>query len=107
MSGGDRSIDPTIFLARVAGHNCKQFQSALFPALDVSGPGDKPDGHIAKEDFATADIRDRAHVGTMAEVDTWGPSVEEFLRRYLEGKVHLGGLCRGTSHTTRADLDRD
>jgi len=103
----DRSIDPTIFLARVAGHNCKQFQSALFPALDVIGPGDKPDGHIAQDDCATADIRDRAHVGTMAEVDTWGPSVEEFLGRYLKGKVHLGGLCRGTSHTTRADLDRD
>ena len=33
----DRSIDPTIHLARVAGHNCKQFQSALFPALDVAG----------------------------------------------------------------------
>jgi hypothetical protein len=101
----DRSIDPTIHLARVAGHNCKQFQSALFPALDVAGDKGKPDGKITGADFATPDIRDQAHTGTMKEVDLWGPSVEEFLARYLKRKVTFGDLCQGTSHTRPADTD--
>jgi dienelactone hydrolase len=94
----DRSIDPTIHLARIAGHNCKQFQAALYPAIDVSGDGDKPDGKITGADYASPDIRDRAHTGTMSQPEVWGPAVEEFLARYLKGTVRFGEMCKGTSH---------
>ena len=98
----DHSIDATIELAKVAGQNCRQYQSALFPAVDA----DK-DGKITKADYAAdwdhdgrdVDPRDRAHGTFMsAKIDTWGPSAIEFVNRYFANPAQpFDTLCKGTS----------
>jgi pimeloyl-ACP methyl ester carboxylesterase len=89
----DHSIDATIELAKVAGQSCRQYQSALFPAVDT----DK-DGKSTQADYVL-DQRDRAHGTFMgAKIDQWGPSAIEFANRYFALPVQtFDTLCQGTS----------
>jgi len=94
----DASIEPTLRLAYEAGTHCRQFQSALFPAVDVTG-----DDEITKADYdGTKDendkhARDDAHGKSTRMVRRWGPSVDEFLRRNFEHPAKFDELCVGTS----------
>jgi len=90
----DRSIDPTIELARAAGQACRVYQSAIFPALDTNG-----DGKVNAADYATTDLRDKAHGGFMSAVADWGPAAHEFMTRFFEKPAQpFDKACRGTSH---------
>jgi carboxymethylenebutenolidase len=90
----DHSIDPTIELARAAGEACRQFQSALFPAVDSNG-----DGRIDGADYAPVAMRDRAHGSFAQHVDEWGAAAHEFMMRYFKHPAaRFDSLCRGTSH---------
>jgi pimeloyl-ACP methyl ester carboxylesterase len=97
----DHSIRPTIELAQVAGLNCKQYQSAIFPPSEVTG-----DGLITLADYEgdwdgdgkTFDPRDAAHGAfTGSRITEWGPSALEFYTRYLALPAKLDKLCLGTS----------
>lgn len=92
----DRSIDPTLDLAHAAGEACRQFQSAIFRAIDVTG-----DGKVDAADYATVELRDKAHGQFSAQVSEWGPAAHEFMMRYLnKPAVKFDKHCRGTSHST-------
>jgi dienelactone hydrolase len=104
----DRSIEPTLHLAKVSGKNCHQFQAALFPALDTNA-----DGKITIKDYKgdtdgdgkDYDPRDVAHVGfTQGQIGAWSPSAHEFMTRYFaHPAAPADGLCIGTS--TQGQLD--
>jgi dienelactone hydrolase len=90
----DHSIDPTLELPRLAGDACRQYQSALFPAVDSNG-----DGRIDGADYSPAAMRDRAHGSFAHHVDEWGPAAHEFMTRYFQHPAaRFDSLCRGTSH---------
>jgi dienelactone hydrolase len=89
----DHSIAPTIELARVAGRACREFQSLVYPAIDVNG-----DGKIDRADYDPVESRDKAHVASMRATDAWGPAVDEFISRYLAHPARpFDHLCHGTS----------
>lgn len=97
----DASIDATIYLSRIAGHNCRQFQSALFPALNTreTDPKDIITLGVTKADYAPVTVRQAAHGITMAHPEVWSSSVVEFLDRQLASTyVPNNDLCVGTSH---------
>lgn len=97
----DASIGPTIQLAKAAGQNCQQYQSALFPAVDTDG-NDKID---AKDYSGVRDppvtgnhARDIAHGLSTKMLDRWGPSMHEFMTRYFKHPAKkFDQLCKGTS----------
>jgi dienelactone hydrolase len=92
----DRSIDPTLDLAHAAGEACRQFQSAIFQAIDATG-----DGKVNAADYATVELRDKAHGQFSAQVSVWGPAAHEFMQRYLDKPAaKFDKHCRGTSHST-------
>jgi len=91
----DRSIDPTLELAHAAGEACRQFQSAIFAAIDVTG-----EGKVDAADYATDTLRDKAHGQFSAQVSVWGPSAHEFMTRNLAQTAKFDKHCRGTSHAT-------
>ncbi|HEV8549992.1 MAG TPA: hypothetical protein VGQ57_13205, partial [Polyangiaceae bacterium] len=92
----DHSIDPTIRLAEVAGDHCRQYQSLLFPAYDVTN-----DAQITTADYQPESVRDDAHKVTMRSIDPWAAAVRDFLARTLAAPAKFDNLCRATSH----DLD--
>ncbi len=96
----DASIDATIYLSRIAGHNCRQFQSALFPALNTRDKDARSiTAGVTKADYDTVAARQTAHGITMSHPEVWGSAVLEFLDRYLaNGYVPNNELCVGTSH---------
>ena len=90
----DHSIDPTLELARAAGDACRQFQSAIFGGIDSNG-----DGKVDAADYATVELRDKAHGRFASQVAVWGPAAHEFMMRYLETPAApFDKHCRGTSH---------
>jgi hypothetical protein len=96
----DASIEPTILLAKHAAQSCVQYQSALFPAVDVDDNGKIDFGdYSGMVDPATGyHARDRAHGRSTKLVDQWGPSVHEFLTRYFKHPAkRFDHLCQGTS----------
>jgi hypothetical protein len=101
----EASIDATIELARVAGRECRQYQSALYPASDVNADGTidlsdyKGDWDHDGKDF---DPRDKAHGAfTEGRVAEWGPAAQEFMTRYfLKPARPFDNLCKGTSVDT-------
>jgi predicted peptidase len=98
----DHSIEPTLYLSKVSGKNCHQFQAALFPAVDTDGNGKinlkdyKGDLDGDGQDY---DPRDKAHTGfTGGQIDIWAPSAQEFMTRYFSHPAaRADGLCAGTS----------
>jgi dienelactone hydrolase len=92
----DVAIDSTIKLARAAGHACRQYQSALFPAIhETTGADGKP----AKNDYSPDAVRVSAHGETMKHDEVWGSAVQDFVDRNLNGAPKANdGLCVGTSH---------
>jgi dienelactone hydrolase len=101
----DASIEPTIRLAQVAGMNCKQFQSALYPAVDV----DK-DGSITHADYSSKrdkdgnHARDKAHGASTRMPKVWGPAAHEFLQRYFDRPAEpFDKLCKGSSLITKGE----
>ena len=93
----DHSIAPTIELARVAGNACRQYESLIYPAIDVNG-----DGTIDEKDYDTVENRDKAHVGAMKATAQWGGAVQEFISRYIATPAKpFDHLCQGTSLITK------
>lgn len=91
----DHSIDPTLELAHAAGEACRQYQSAIYPAVDANG-----DGHVDAADYATVELRDKAHGKFSAQTAEWGPAAHEFMMRYLDQPAaKFDKHCRGTSHS--------
>jgi len=97
----DASIEPTIELAKVAGNSCRQYQSALYPAVDTND-----DGKITIEDYADdtdgdgndVDPRNKAHGRSMKSPETYGPAAHEFMQRYFKNPAKFDKLCKGTSN---------
>lgn len=98
----DASIEPTIRLAKVAGMNCKQYQSAMFPAVDVDKDGSiTPTDYSGKRDADGNHNRDKAHGRSTRMVNVWGPAAHEFMQRYFERPAEsFDKLCKGTSLIT-------
>jgi hypothetical protein len=97
----DASIDATIYLSRIAGHNCRQFQSALFPALNVHDdhPKNGITSGVTRVDYSPVANRQKAHAITMSYSEVWGSAVMEFLDRQLAtANIPNNDLCVGTSH---------
>jgi dienelactone hydrolase len=93
----DHSIQPVTELARVAGRACREHQSLLYPAIDVTG-----DGKIDAADYDPATSRDKAHGRSIRATEEWGAAVDEFIRRHVERPLRLmDRLCRGTSMVPR------
>jgi dienelactone hydrolase len=96
----DKSIEPTIELAKVAGASCRQFQSALFPAVDVDKDGSLTHADYSNKVDADGDtVRDTAHGKSTKQTHVWGPAVHEFMQRYFKKPaMKFDHLCIGTSY---------
>ena len=97
----DHSIEPTIYLAEVAGKACRVYQSAIFRTIDANDDG-KTDMDDYKGDWDkdgnNYDPRDAAHSKFAASTSTWGPTVHEFMQRYLKHPIDtFTHNCQGTS----------
>lgn len=97
----DHSIEPTFYLAEVAGKACRVYQTAIFPTVDANDDGDtnmedyKGDWDHDGKDF---DPRDAAHSKFSAATDLWGPTVHEFMQRYFKKPINtFTHNCQGTS----------
>jgi pimeloyl-ACP methyl ester carboxylesterase len=98
----DRSIRPTVDLAAVAGAACRQYQSAILPAIDVD-----EDGAITLADYVgdtdgdgnDFDPRDRAHGQFTKHTELWASMALEFLERHFRlPRQRFDELCEGTSY---------
>jgi dienelactone hydrolase len=97
----DHSIEPTFYLAEVAGKACRVYQTAIFPTMDSNTDGTtdmkdyKGDWDKDGKDY---DPRDAAHSQFSAATELWGPTVHEFMQRYFRHPIAtFTHNCQGTS----------
>lgn len=90
----DHSIRPTSDLPAAAATACRQYESALLPAIDATD-----DGAITAADYAEGGARDTAHGQTMKHTELWGSMAAEFIARYFATPAApFDDLCVGTSY---------
>jgi dienelactone hydrolase len=98
----DKSIGPTLELAKIAGETCHQYQAAIYAPVDVNDDGKVDLGDYQGDLGDGKTVRDKAHGKSTHQLDEWGPAVHEFISRYFRAPAGpVDKLCQGTSYVAR------